>query len=697
MKSYANTSAQVGNIGDAMKAAGDGVNTPDYARVIAAPNGALDVEETEYFALAVHMKEEAGNEFQGKDIVIDITVLATQNTVEYDIFDNQYDAPAEGFSISASATYSKSADTVIKTGNTAAVGNAEVTIPAGVATVNGEPLDDDEDVNLNIEKTETPANFTQVDNTNGTTTYEVSLETNSGAKIESSGDAFRVKLNIGVVNLQGFYHNNEAMTPATTLDEVNENGKYFYDVNTGIVTFMTTSFSPFTSTYLYDGGLGTASYPYLIGSGKQWYNLLKAYQGYYMGSSTDGIYVDLIGDIDITGYDISDYESYPRNFHLDGHGFKMMNFETSIWGDDATMYLANSFKNLKLKNCHASSNALFAGTQNSNTASVVFENVDLDNCSAVGGAYQYYDGSASATFKDCDATNTHVTGAYMASAGFVGNISTGTLSIDNCTFGGSVVSTQSMCAGFVGQSNSTSSKVVITNSKILSGTVIRNVDATGPVAAFDGSHGTKDYATDDKNEFNGTLENTDNSKAYAQGTSAAKVTYTPICKAADFTFDATTGTLTYNGESELGKAAVQVYVTDDYIYNGKYYGGYNWFLCDPIKKENVVSGTQITGVPIVTDFYNVVSSLDTPVGLKTTDTTYVDEIHNGVFYFDAQTYSWGHYMLGGTYDNNTGTAKEPTSINVYIRITVYGTDGSLNGAISGSLLKYTVDLSNHGN
>ena len=68
---------------------------------VAAPNGAITVaEEIEYFALAVHMKEEAGNKYQGKDITIDITVLATQLASESDSFDNQYDANANVYTAS---------------------------------------------------------------------------------------------------------------------------------------------------------------------------------------------------------------------------------------------------------------------------------------------------------------------------------------------------------------------------------------------------------------------------------------------------------------------------------------------------------------------------------------------------------------------------------------------------------------------
>ena len=41
------------------------------------------------------MKEDAGNEYMGKDITIDVTVVAGQMTAESDSFDNQYDKDAK--------------------------------------------------------------------------------------------------------------------------------------------------------------------------------------------------------------------------------------------------------------------------------------------------------------------------------------------------------------------------------------------------------------------------------------------------------------------------------------------------------------------------------------------------------------------------------------------------------------------------
>ena len=77
--------------------AGAQVGDMPTGKVIAAPNGWLEAgdDAINYFALAVHMKEEAGNEYQDKDIEIDVLVQATQATVEDDSFGNLYDQYAD--------------------------------------------------------------------------------------------------------------------------------------------------------------------------------------------------------------------------------------------------------------------------------------------------------------------------------------------------------------------------------------------------------------------------------------------------------------------------------------------------------------------------------------------------------------------------------------------------------------------------
>ncbi|MBQ9558048.1 MAG: hypothetical protein IJU94_05510 [Clostridia bacterium] len=256
-----------------------GVEIPDngsYTFGTTSVNVPMAPGDEHYFALAIHMDEEAGNEYMNGEVDFDLKVLATQQTEESDSFNNQYDAQSVYPEIvSGSAVYSTTEPTTVTAGNTEKVGTAKVTIPAGSATANNTALADGEGINLYVEETDTPANF-EVQTGNSTTTYEVGLETDSGAKIVSNGTAFIVDLNIGVVDLQQFAHNGVAME---SVDDVANlaNNKYYYDVESGVVTFMTTSFSPFTSEYRYSGGLGDEDYPYLISDIKDFHAMASDY------------------------------------------------------------------------------------------------------------------------------------------------------------------------------------------------------------------------------------------------------------------------------------------------------------------------------------------------------------------------------------------------------------------------------------
>ena len=78
-------------------AAMDGVEVGDVPRgtITAAQNGQLAEEgSNDCFALAVHMDEDAGNDYQGKTLDIDVQVVAGQLAKEEDSFGNQYDKDA---------------------------------------------------------------------------------------------------------------------------------------------------------------------------------------------------------------------------------------------------------------------------------------------------------------------------------------------------------------------------------------------------------------------------------------------------------------------------------------------------------------------------------------------------------------------------------------------------------------------------
>ena len=64
------------------------------AQIVSDGVGHLVKGETHYFALSIHMDENAGNAYKDGQVIFDLTVLATQDTVESDSFGNQYDAKA---------------------------------------------------------------------------------------------------------------------------------------------------------------------------------------------------------------------------------------------------------------------------------------------------------------------------------------------------------------------------------------------------------------------------------------------------------------------------------------------------------------------------------------------------------------------------------------------------------------------------
>lgn len=84
--------------------AGNGIYVDNRYHETDAKNVPLLPGEEHFFALSVHMDEEAGNEYMNQSIEFDIKVLAGQLASESDSFDNTYDKNATYAGGSASAT-----------------------------------------------------------------------------------------------------------------------------------------------------------------------------------------------------------------------------------------------------------------------------------------------------------------------------------------------------------------------------------------------------------------------------------------------------------------------------------------------------------------------------------------------------------------------------------------------------------------
>ena len=242
----------------------------------------LGVDSTNFDLLTIqgHMKESAGNEYQNETIDgIKIAIYAIQDTVESDSFGNNYDATADGTPQFDSWNDNVSATENVKTNEDTIVQDREVN-PTITATV-PQGSTDATKLTLVKTKTETPANIT-IDAGNTALSAEVKLIDQDGNKVTANaGKFFTLTMDIGAnLTVKNFYHNEARLSKATSLAGLTENDKYYYDKSTGIITFTTDDFSPFTAEIAFTGGNGTEAYPYLIATGEQACQMENA-KGYF--------------------------------------------------------------------------------------------------------------------------------------------------------------------------------------------------------------------------------------------------------------------------------------------------------------------------------------------------------------------------------------------------------------------------------
>lgn len=181
-----------------------------------------------FFALSIHMLEEAGNEYMADSITFDIRVLAGQAVEESDSFGPEYDkfAGYPGKGTAPALTQGESAREVHVTDDD---GNkvGSVVIPAAAAA-SGESFE------VNIEKTSYKADITVAAGSK-TIAYDVTVE---GLK-ENNTELVKVQLRIPAgldPNTVKLYHYDDLVASS-------------YNPNTGYVTFETATFSPFTIEY----------------------------------------------------------------------------------------------------------------------------------------------------------------------------------------------------------------------------------------------------------------------------------------------------------------------------------------------------------------------------------------------------------------------------------------------------------------
>lgn len=247
------------------------------------------------------LKDENGHDISGTTnkllITFPVQLHATQYTYEKDSFDNQYDASAGIDAVWGGITTVDSSIAVVSNeDNTIAV--SEGTTELASVTVPGDELDGVEQLNLTVTKanTEIANPVVTVSAGNNSKTFDVELVDQDGNKVTTSNAPMKVTLNIGVVDLQQFYHKGTPLRRVETESGVDTVGEYFYDTTTGKVTYMTNSFSPFTAVYKFDGGLGTETSPYLLSNAEDLKNLASLVNA---GTSYERTYFSVVNNIDL--------------------------------------------------------------------------------------------------------------------------------------------------------------------------------------------------------------------------------------------------------------------------------------------------------------------------------------------------------------------------------------------------------------
>ena len=421
----------------------------------------LAAGESSAFTIKGHMKESADNEYMNESIDgIAITVVATQDTVESDSFNNTYDASAT-YPVVAVGDVNTDGDTVLK--DKEEDHTIQVTVPAGALDEGVQSL------KLEVVKSATPAGV-QVASTESSQSYEVTMKDQSGNAVSTNGTLMTVEMNVGKNRTAlKLYHDGEKMTKDNgTLTDAADH--YVYDAATGYVTMKVSHFSPFTAVFArdywtdhaadgYATPVDTANKVVTVASAEEL--ALFAKEVTDDGKNYSGYTLNLANDVDLGEYLWKPINGYNRlsGIVVNGNGHTIRNMKvrgctnSSVYGagfigdingavtvkniafDGADVFFVNYAKPQFAGNVGGVVLGYTYGT-------TLFENVSVTNSSIWGfgkigillgmGA----DPGVKVTFKDCVSKNNTIHDAYDM-GGLAGMIQRGNgvdnASVENCT------------------------------------------------------------------------------------------------------------------------------------------------------------------------------------------------------------------------------------------------------------------------
>ena len=409
--------------------------------------GSLTPGQSAIIAIAFHMQESAGNHYQDKSLCdngFSLKLIATQQTGEFDSFDDKYDSDAEwdegtkNFSASAPISsvpiiYGALASDITIGGTN----GKNAVIPSGVKVADGATSLDlainavDGNDNLTLGEGESATSMdvhihgVASDNT-------VPMIVNLGAVLAPGLDATELKL----------YHTENGtpiqMTRVASADDFSIHNQYTYNAETGEVSIYVATFSVFsavkTNADEWDGTSDTSWYndtdtEFTLTTAEQFAGFRDLVDG---GNTFTGKTVKLGADIDLTnkpfdpigfGYakDVENDTVFKGTF--DGAGHTVYNLYQNCWelDPDKTNYstytystagagLFASIKNATIKNIAISG------------AEIVFECVDM------GILVGYAQGTCH--FENIVITNSKIANYNRYTGGVVGEVSYGPYGID---------------------------------------------------------------------------------------------------------------------------------------------------------------------------------------------------------------------------------------------------------------------------
>ena len=199
--------------------------------------GTLEAKEASYLGIALKMREEAGNEYQGLSLggAFDIRIYATQYTSEFDSFNNQYDKNATFEDLANTSILATATKTLVAGANSVdfdlsynGMKIAKVIVPASAIANKAEPVKVTFD-GIN------PSKAVIVDDNTKAYSYDIKV---TNLKDNLAGDQLVTVVVTAPNALAAMkaYHNGKLIENAV------------YDEVEGTITFKTASFSPYAFT-----------------------------------------------------------------------------------------------------------------------------------------------------------------------------------------------------------------------------------------------------------------------------------------------------------------------------------------------------------------------------------------------------------------------------------------------------------------